>query len=212
MADIYVFGDSNSWGAYDEAGGWVDRLKQYYIKQKLADTSKWTTQVFNLGVGGDTADDVANRAANEIKGRQKRWSKPGDIYIVAVGVNDSRLMIDTHEPASTPENYVNKLGLIANEIKKYSDNILFIGPAPVVDELIIKSEEDRYSNKRVSLFDQALKDFCHQNSYELFDTFSSMPKDGTNDLIAEDGLHLNTYGHKWMFDQIEPIISKLLPK
>ncbi len=210
--DIYAFGDSNSWGAFDEAGGWVDRLKQHFLQQELSSPQEGKTQVFNLGVSGDTADDVANRIANEIKARQKRWSKPGDIYIVAVGVNDSRLMLGTREPASTPENYVKKLDQIANEIKKYSNNILFVGIAPVIDELIAKSEEDRYSNQRVALFDKALNQFCQNNSYSFFDTFSTMPESQVRQLIADDGLHLNSKGHKWMFEQVEPIISALLQK
>ena len=53
---INIFGDSIAWGAYDEMGGWANRLKQYFSEDK-----ENYIEVYNLGVSGDNSEKLLKR-------------------------------------------------------------------------------------------------------------------------------------------------------
>ena len=75
MQTICVFGDSIAWGASDsEKGGWVERLKIYMGEHRSGN-------VYNLGVSGDTTNDLLERFEQEAKARES------DVIIFAVGTN-----------------------------------------------------------------------------------------------------------------------------
>ena len=55
---VFVFGDSIAWGLYDDRGGWVGRL--WNGRSRL---------VYNLGVDGETSEDISKRFIAEAKVR-----------------------------------------------------------------------------------------------------------------------------------------------
>ena len=66
MAKILIFGDSIIWGAFDTEGGWATRLKKYFDENRKED---FNYQVYNLGVSGDTTEDLLDRFEFETKQR-----------------------------------------------------------------------------------------------------------------------------------------------
>jgi lysophospholipase L1-like esterase len=72
-----VFGDSIAMGYNDKKGGWVEKLKHVVYPEP----------VYNLGVDGDSIDDVADRILDE----SDRRLGSGDTakIIIAVGINDA---------------------------------------------------------------------------------------------------------------------------
>ena len=79
---VFVFGDSVAWGLYDDRGGWVGRL--WNGRSRL---------VYNLGVDGETSEDVSMRFFAEAK---VRGANKNSIIVFAVGVNDSSHMNGSH--------------------------------------------------------------------------------------------------------------------
>ena len=75
---VFVFGDSIAWGLYDDRGGWVGRL--WNARSRL---------VYNLGVDGETSEDISKRFIAEAK---VRGANKNSIIVFAVGVNDSSRM------------------------------------------------------------------------------------------------------------------------
>ena len=81
MTRILVFGDSIARGAVDlEKGGWVERLRIYFVNNSK------DKSVYNLGISGDTTENLLKRFMNECKVREP------EIIIFAIGVNDSAII------------------------------------------------------------------------------------------------------------------------
>lgn len=69
MPEIYVFGSSTTWGAWDhEGGGWAQRLRSDIDRIPAGRPDLWCP-VYNLGIPGDTSTGVAARIRNEISAR-----------------------------------------------------------------------------------------------------------------------------------------------
>jgi lysophospholipase L1-like esterase len=209
MARILIFGDSIAQGAWDERGGWADRLKGYYNSAKLDDLSVRSVGVFNLGISGNTADDVVVRIEGEIVTRQDKWATRNDLYIIAVGVNDSRSSGGQENLVSSPEHYQEQLERIIEVVHKFSDNILFIGITPVDDSKTLACGDTQYWLARVAQFNQVLVDFCDKHTLPIVEIFDSMQQMDFKGLLP-DGLHPNTEGHEWMYEQIKPHVLRLL--
>jgi len=212
MAEIYVFGDSIAHGAVDAQGGWVDRLKQYFLQLEISEPESKYPNVYNLGIDGDTSEDVAMRIDNELTMRHKRWSSSADLCIVAIGTNDSRAKGDQMSFVSSTEVYTANLKKILDIIRKHEKRVLFIGLTPVEDaKLNPCSWGDIFWNtQRLKRFDEAQKSFCEQHDItriELFEAMLLLPD--YKDMLF-DGLHPNTDGHRWIYEQIKPVVCKLV--
>ena len=75
--NICVFGDSVTWGAWDNKGGWVSRLRAFI------ESGNRDYFVYNLGVSGDTTKELLGRFDIEAKARSP------NIIIFQIGDNDS---------------------------------------------------------------------------------------------------------------------------
>jgi len=84
MKGILCFGDSITHGRGEMPGiGWVGRLKEYYESQDFYNC------VFNLGIPGNTSEDMLERFDVEAKARVI-YRRPDSEYImtISVGTND----------------------------------------------------------------------------------------------------------------------------
>lgn len=208
-ADIYVFGDSIGYGAVDEKGGWVDRLKQYFHAQRLAGSE--LTEVYNLSVDGDTAKDVADRIENELAVRRKSWSTQSDLVVVAVGGNDSCAEGTPEDYWFSTEEYSENLSKIHEIISKFGLRVVFVGPTATDDSKTNPCRWGAYyfSNNRVKEFDLTQAEFCRENNIprvELFD--KTLGEEYQKNLY--DGLHPNSKGHEWLYEQVKPIVTAII--
>ncbi len=83
---ILVFGDSITQGFWDTEGGWVGHISRYYIEQTIKTQNYNIPTIFNLGVSGDTSNEVLARFENEVKARL--WPGEEIVIIISTGVND----------------------------------------------------------------------------------------------------------------------------
>jgi len=86
---ILVFGDSITYGAWDERGGWAQRLREYIDKKNLHDKGFYCL-VYNLGISGDTTKEILSRFENETKSRLE--DEKDHIFIFSIGTNDCLLL------------------------------------------------------------------------------------------------------------------------
>ena len=92
-----------------------------------------------------------------------------------------------------------------NKAKKY--NSAFIGLPPVDETKTLPFEETSFQNKRIKLFNDIIKEQCHQNNILFLDMFDLMSKEDYPKLL-EDGLHPNSQGYDFMFVKIKDLIEK----
>lgn len=203
---VLVFGDSIAQGFWDPDGGWVSHLRTYYDQQKLQGTDADPPNIFNLGVSGDSSDDVLDRVNSEAKARAIE-----DLaFVFAIGINDSRTKAG--KDYSDTDRYSKNLSEILKIARKYSDKILFVGLTPCVEERTnpVAWGNTCYDNKRIREFDNTLRGFCIQNQLSFVDIFEPFnDKQNTTELL-QDGLHPNSIGHQLISNLVLAKLKSIL--
>ena len=205
MYGILCFGDSITFGGGESPNrGWVGRLKDYF-EQKGEYNG-----VYNLGVPGQTSNDLLKRFDAECEGRI-RIKRPSDKYVIliAIGTNDCKWdgMPEKRNPRTTEEDFQNNIRELIKKAQGYQAGLAFIGLPPVDESLTLPYEETSFKNERVRLFNDIVKNCCKENKALFFDMFESMSKEDYPQLL-DDGLHPNSKGYDYMFNVIKDFIEK----
>ena len=195
---ICLFGNSITWGAGDlGGGGWGARLRNYF------ETNKFDIELYNLGVSGDTSDDLLKRFKIESAAREPC------IIIFAIGVNDSQYINSKDNPRVPFEKFQSNLQKLIDQAKKFTSKIIFVGLTKV-DEFKTRpipwSVTKYYNEKNAKLYDSKIKEVCEENNISFLKMYDLL-----NDSDLADGLHPNPAGHEKMFLRIkEFLLSKKL--
>src|SRR6266516_4903866 len=113
---VLVFGDSIVMGLWDERGGWPERL--WNGRSRI---------IYNLGVDGETSEDVSKRFYSEAK---SRGANKNSVIVFAVGINDSSQM-DSAPRVDLAKYVRNMEGLIDGARERFTEEILCVGLAPI---------------------------------------------------------------------------------
>jgi len=187
---INIFGDSIAWGAYDETGGWADRLKSYFMN-----LDKGYFDFYNLGVSGDNTDDLLKRFKIENEARTP------DVIIIAIGTNDASYVASKDDNYVSLEKFENNLLEIIRQAKEFTSEVVFIG-LTIVDESKtmpnIWSDDEFMDNKNISIYNSKIKEICGKNNLLFVEMLDLLNNDD-----LEDGLHPNSQGHEKMFLRIK---------
>lgn len=187
---ICIFGDSITWGAWDlQRGGWVARLRNYF------ETNNIEVIIYNCGVDGNSTNDLLQRFKVEATARKPH------IIIFAIGINDSLYINFKDNPYVPIEKFQNNLQKLANQAKKITNKIIFIGLIKVDESKTMPIPWDPirfYDMENVSKYNSAIKNFCQKNKLLFIDVLNLLKNED-----LEDGLHPNSNGHKKMFEKIK---------
>jgi acyl-CoA thioesterase I len=186
-----IFGDSVTQAAYVKVG-WVELLRQYLEKKYPGDF----INVFNLGIGGNTSDDIVRRFDAEASFRE-----PTDL-IFAFGVNDSGYFRVPSKPIVEESRFVSNVESLVDKAKNITKNISFVGLTIGDDSLLQpfpgSSQGKSYTRDRVVTYDRIIKRISDQS---LCRYIHLMDKLNVEDFL--DGLHPNEEGHRKMFEVIK---------
>lgn len=201
---ILIFGDSITQGFWDSEGGWVQRIRKEYDLHKIDNIQEDLPTIFNLGVSGDSSDEIVQRFEAETKARIEDEL----IIIFATGVNDSRIR-DTKEFSNT-ERYKQNLVTLYNQASKYTNKILFVGLTPCVEERTnpVAWNTTRYQNGRIEQFDKALQEFCEQQNVAFIDILKPFSEAQDKTELLPDGVHPNDEGHKLIATLVKSILDQ----
>jgi len=207
MAKILIFGDSIAYGAWDtEKGGWVQRIKSFLDEETLSESEN-EYRIYNLGVSGNTTEDLLERFEFETKQRLKEDDEEL-IFIFAIGVNDSQFIHSKNGLRFSPEEYEDNLNELLNLAKKFSLKIIFIGLTPI-DETkttpIPWDTDKSYKNEYINKFNDILRKFCKEKKIYFIEIFERLIERDYQNLL-EDGLHPNSEGHKKVFEIVRDFI------
>jgi len=192
MNKIYcVFGDSVVHAAYIKES-WVELLEGYLQEKYREDF----VDVFNLGINGNTTDDVLARLENESLVRNPTS------FIFEVGVNDSGYFRVPSKPIVEKERFISNLEKLIKLAKKFTGDITFIGLVLGDDSLLQpypdSSKGKSYTVDGVKEYDKILKEIVEKNGCKYIYLFDKLNFDDFS-----DGLHPNGAGHKKMFEEIK---------
>ncbi|OGG26216.1 hypothetical protein A2960_04540 [Candidatus Gottesmanbacteria bacterium RIFCSPLOWO2_01_FULL_39_12b] len=187
---IFVFGDSIAWGAWDTEGGWVTRIKKHVNERVVVSKFKNYDEVIDLGVSGNDTNNLLARFENELTARLS-----GDALgiIFAIGTNDS-----FHMP---PEQFTGNLKKLISLARKYTDKIVFVGLPPVNKASLVQSETS-YTNDSIKKYNSLIINVCKKENLDFIGIFDEFAKTEISKLIA-DGLHPNDKGHEIIAEVVE---------
>lgn len=213
MAKLFFIGDSITTGAWDEKGGWANRLIGKIMHETM--TAEFTATGFyclpyNLGVSGDTITDILPRLTSEMQARLDPDNPNEAVELVfSIGVNDSVHMVAEDRPRFTDQEFEDNLKELIKLSKTMAQRISFIGIAPVDDDLLNPipwAPEKAYACEHTQRFEEIIKSVCQEYDLPflpLFKTWKSLP-DWKDHLI--DGVHPNSKGHALLAKQIGEFI------
>jgi len=204
---ILVFGDSIAYGNEDKNGGWVDRLKLFFIGKSFTDPNLYYS-VYNLGVSGDTTEELLQRLEFETK--QRLWPDDEIIIMFNIGINDLELINKEKRLKVSPQKFEANLQELIVTARKFSSKIIFIGLAPV-DDLKVNPlpwfPEVSYKNEYVKKFNEITKLVCEKNNVYFIDILKDF-LDADYKKLLEDGAHPNSGGHKKIFEIVKNFLIK----
>ena len=195
---LIIIGDSGVYGWGDlEGGGWCERLRQKWLNLENAPI------IYSLGIRGDGLEKVAERYKNEWERRGELRRKVPEGLLLSIGLNDTaRIGREDGRPQLSEDAFKFGLKRLVNEIKAEVD-VMVLGLTPVNEEAMPFAECLWYSNKLCSIYEKKIEEAC----LDLNIPFLSIHEKMINllsfkELLSADGIHLNTEGHKWIYDQI----------
>jgi|SRR3989344_76028 len=200
MARILIFGDSITWGAVDsENMGWGNLLQRYLYSSSEGDIS-----VYNLGISGDTTDDLLKRFRAECEARK---TDEGLRIIFAIGTNDSRYINTKDNPEVAEEKFVKNLEYLIRSAREFTDEIVFIGLTDVDESKTIPipwSPTKNYTSENIRKYSSVIKSTCERQRIPFIDMSGVVSREE-----MPDGLHPNTEGHKKIFEKVKAELETL---
>lgn len=208
MARFLVFGDSITYGAWDKECGWVQRLREVLDKKTMSSHGKFYYIVYNMGISGDTTEDLLKRFEFETKQRKKDTEE--NVILFAIGINDSQF-IHSKKAFKVPSyNFKINVEKLIKMAKKYSSKIAFIGLTPVEEVKttpILWDKNKSYTNKHIQRYNEIVKNSCKQNKVPFIEIFDDWIKTDYKKLLY-DGLHPNSKGHQRIFEAVRNYLTK----
>lgn len=188
---LFIFGDSITYGAWDPGyGGWASRLRNFL------DLEYDHVRAYPLGIGGDTTQTLLSRFKNEIEARHAIKPDKETIVMIAIGINDSRIIKQTgqHEiPRDQFEQNMHKLISIA---KQYSETVILVGITKTkgtIESPLEWKGSQQYTNEYIQEYDQIIEEISKEQTCHYIQMFDLLEP---QDLLEEDGLHPNSNGHE----------------
>lgn len=204
---ILIFGASTTYGAWDREGGWASRLRKF-IDEKNLSNPDFECLVYNLGISGDTTEDLLERF--EFETEQRIDDDYETIFIFAIGISDSQFVHGKNNLRTSQQKFRENIKKLISLAKKYSSKIIFVGPSPA-DEAkttpVSWNKDVSYKNEYIKEYGEIIKSVCAGNKIDFIEIFDEWMKMDYKKLL-EDGLHPNSEGHKIMFETIRDYLTK----
>jgi len=204
---ILIFGDSIAYGAWDEEGGWVERLKVFTNNKSIESKFEYYCAVYNLAIDGETTENLLERLDFEIRQRARGEEI---ISLFAIGLNDSAVINMENIEKVPPERFRQNIEKIISISNKYSLKIIFSGLLPV-DESIVDpipwSKSKSYKNGSIKKYNDILKSACRDNKIDFIELFEKFEKPEVEELLV-DGVHPSSKGHEKIFEIVSGYLKK----
>lgn len=188
---ICIFGDSVTQADYINEN-YVELLRKHLEKKYPKDY----IQVYNLGISGNTTDDVLKRFEFEASIR-----KPTDI-LFQVGVNDSGYFEKEENVVISQKEFEKNIERLIDKAKDITPHVTFIGLV-LGDENVLQpfnnNPYDKWFNiKRTTAYNNIIKNLAGENSCKYIHLLDKL---SPSDFL--DGLHPNQNGHINMFEDVK---------
>lgn len=203
MFGILIFGDSIVYGRGEKPDiGWAGRFKEYFEKQDPYNA------VYNLGIPGDTTNDLLERFDTEAKARIQYYLPENKFVIIfGIGTNDARCVETPDNQQTAPEEFKKNILSLIKKAGKHTKHVVFVGLLPVDEDITNPFEDTYFTNKRQKEYNEIIKECCKQENIDFVDIIDEWLKIDYKDLL-EDGLHPNSKGYEKIFEIVKEFLIK----
>lgn len=188
MSHYLIFGDSITAGEGDLKGGYIYLLQEFLYENDY---------IFNLSISGDTSEGILARFEAELKPRLS-LTEP-NIIIFAIGINDSAII--------SVEKYQANLIQLVKLARKYTQEIIFIGPTPI-DQTKVEvpwAPGKFLTTESVQQFNQIMSLVAKTENLIFVDLFNDLSPEYIKTL--DDGVHPNAAGHLMIFNLVRSVLK-----
>lgn len=201
---VLVFGDSIAYGAWDEQGGWVDRIKRTAHTKTIKSKGTNKLQIINLGIGSDTSTKILNRIKSETESRYSAsWPF---IIIISFGTNDCR---KNNGKIETPiKQFESNVKNIISIAKQYSNKILFVEAPPIAEPTVMFKGQE-YSDDLIVKYNDCTKVIVQDANLQFVQVHPIFKETGLDKLYCYDKLHPNNKGHQLIANIVQPYLDTL---
>ncbi len=209
--NIFIFGNSITYGQWDEQGGWANRVRMHFDRPSLPLPKDYII-TYNLGIPSDTSEGIAARLSTETQARLTPNPGVKNIqFIIATGANDSRWLIEEERVATSPDQFSKNFELITKAAQQFSNDIVFLGLLPCIEQDVLAAAKlhgwvEHFNNKSLSEYNDLIKQHCEKYGHKFVDVYSVFVKQGYDDLFS-DGLHPNSKGHALIAEAVVEVIN-----
>jgi len=207
MINILCFGDSITHGQADsEAGGWADRLKQFFFAQGC-NACYQEINIFNLGIGGENSDGLRRRFGNELRARFIKGQT--HLVILQYGAND--IVIHKNKNIVPERYFVRNITECIEQAKQAGAMVLMLNLIPIAE--ITDNQINQHGELRrqsdIRHYNQILRSLADAIDCEYLDLHASCIN-AKYDFLAGDGLHPNSQGHEILYQAIKDKVTSIL--
>lgn len=196
---LIVLGDSGVYGWGDPLeGGWCERLRRHWMSLPQGPV------VYPLGVRGDGLERVAARLQHEVSCRgELRRQQPQGI-LLALGLNDSARVGRADGRAQLDaEGFLFGLQQLLHQARPIAP-VLVLGLTPVLEEAMPFAEVLWYSLEQVRRYERLLEEACLEADVPFLPLLDQLMADPRwPQWLSSDGLHLNSEGHRQVFERVQ---------
>ena len=209
--NIFIFGNSITYGQWDEQGGWANRVRMYFDTPGLPLPEDYII-TYNLGIPSDTSEGIAARIPTETQARLTPNPGVENLqFIIATGANDSRWLIEENRVAVPPDQFTKNFELITQAAQQFSNDIVFLGLLPCIEEDVLETAKlhgwvEHFDNTSLSEYNELIKKHCEKHGHKFVDVYSAFIDRGYSDLFS-DGLHPNSKGHELIAKTVVEVIA-----
>ena len=205
MHKIFVFGDSIAYGAWDPAGGWVERLRQWLFGTTRGEYNLGTF-LYNLSIVGETTAELRKRFPAELGVRQPA---PEDLIVFATGINDAQFVHG--QPIATPADVCTHVRALLQQARAWTSRLCWVGLTPVDDARTtpLSWMPDRsYRNATVAAFEEVLRRTAAAEAIPYLELFHTWTADRAYPQLLWDGIHPNAAGHAQICERIKAFLHQ----
>lgn len=208
MPQLFIFGDSITYGAGDAKGGWVQIIREHFETDQPA--AEYL--VYNLGVSGDTTEELLERFEPELKSRLAGEEKTTIVF--AIGINDSLLLIRSGDNVVPVQRFKKNMSTLVSAAKKYCDTVVLVGLTPVNEKKVdpIPWMKDRsYRNGVIALYEKVIEDVARKEDAVFVPLLRNLSTAAYASSL-EDGVHPNHNGHEMIAKEVLTSLKQLTDK
>ncbi len=198
---VVAMGDSVIYGFGDPVGGgWVERLRRNWMY--LDGTGH---AVYNLGVRGDSVQQVARRLDDEFRHRGELRNRVPDLLLLSVGVNDSARLGRLNGRNYTDfDRFQDAIAQLVEQAQQLCP-VLFIGMVPVDESKMPFMDCMHYNHADQWQYKEATRLACQSRYIPYLDVFDRWQRRGEvwcRAHMLADGLHPNVGGYEALLQDV----------